>query len=123
MPIFRRCVDPDDHTVLVALCTQVDRPLSGDHLLLLTSRRLVVTQESRVLRRLRLYLNANLRHLSGVMWNPDVRSSTMEFAATAVDGVRERFRMRAVEPEHVWHVNTLLTQTFHGQRRSLPSAA
>ena len=53
MPILRRCVDPDDATVLVTRCTSPDRPLGGDYLLLLTYRRLVVIQETRVLHRLR----------------------------------------------------------------------
>ena len=47
-----------------------------------------------MLHRLRLHLNANLRHLSNVTWNPDLRQSAVEVAATAVDGVRERFRLR-----------------------------
>src|SRR3712207_4766681 len=70
MPIFRRCVDSDDTTVLVTRCQRSERPLAGEYLLLLTYRRLVVTQETRVLHRLRLHLNANLRHLSNVTWNP-----------------------------------------------------
>jgi hypothetical protein len=125
LPIFRRCVEPDDSTVLVTRCISPDRPLAGDFLLLLTYRRLVVTQETRVLHRLRLHLNANLRHLSDVTWNPDLRMSTVDIAATAVDGVRERFRMRLAGPEQVWHFDTLLKHVFR-ERRSpavLPAAA
>ena len=72
MPILRRCVEPDDSTVLVTRCSNPDRPMSGEFLLLLTYRRLVITHETRVLHRLRLHLNANLRHLSDVSlrnWN------------------------------------------------------
>src|SRR4051794_39415850 len=65
LPIVRRCVDADDTTVLVNRC-------AGDVLLVLTRRRLVVTRESRFLRRLRLHLNADLRHLSNVTWTPDL---------------------------------------------------
>jgi hypothetical protein len=90
--------------------------------MVLTYRRLVVTQETRVLRRLRLHLNANLRHLSDVSWNPDHRQSVLEMAATAVDGVRERFRMRLGEPERVWHFDELLKHVFR-DRRLLPLAA
>ena len=116
MPILRRCVDPDDATVLVTRCAGTDRPLGGDYLLLLTYRRLVVIQETRVLHRLRLHLNANLRHLSDVTWNPDPRSSVMDVAATAVDGVRERFRMRLTDPDQVWHVDALLRHVFRERR-------
>ncbi|MET8154007.1 hypothetical protein ACIBSW_35925 [Actinoplanes sp. NPDC049668] len=125
LPIFRRCVEPDDSTVLVTRCVCPDRPLAGEFLLLLTYRRLVVTQETRVLHRLRLHLNANLRHLSNVTWRPDLRMSAVDVAATAVDGVRERFRMRLVQPEQVWHFDALLKHVFRERRPAgrLPAAA
>jgi hypothetical protein len=123
MPIFRRCVEADDPTVLVARCASPDHPMAGDFVLLLTRRRLVVTRESRVLHRLQLHLNTNLNHLSNVSWNTDVRHATIEMAATAVDGVRERFRMRLVESEQVWHVDALLKQVFHERKRSVRLAA
>jgi hypothetical protein len=123
MPIFRRCVDPDDATVLVTRCVRPDAAMAGDFMMLLTYRRLVVTQETRLLHRLRLHLNANLRHLSDVTWNPDLRQSVVEVAATAVDGVRERFTMRLGEPEQVWHFDELLTHVFRNRRRSVSLAA
>ena len=121
MPIFRRCVEADDQAVLVTRCLRPDQPMSGDYMLLLTYRRLVVTQETRVLHRLRLHLNANLRHLTDVTWSPDLRQSAVEVAATAVDGVRERFRMRLGEPDRVWHLDGLLRHVFHERRRVLDS--
>lgn len=120
LPIFRRCVEPDDATVLVTRCVHPDRPLAGEFLLLLTQRRLVVTRETLLLRRLRLHLNANLRHLSDVSWNPDLRGSAVEVGATAVDGVRERFRVRVPEPERVWHFDALFQQVFRERRSLLP---
>lgn len=123
MPIFRRCVESDDATVLVTRCISTDRPLAGDFLLLLTYRRLVVIQETRVLHRLRLHLNANLRHLSDVTWNPDLRTAVVDVAATAVDGIRERFRMRLAEPERVWHVDALLRHAFRERRTPAPLRA
>jgi hypothetical protein len=123
MPVFRRCVDADDATVLVTRCLRPDRPMAGEFMLLLTYRRLVVTRETRVLHRLRLHLNANLRHLSDVTWTPDLRQSAVEVAATAVDGVRERFTMRLGEPEQVRHVDELLTHVFRERRRNVSLAA
>jgi len=120
LPIFRRCVEPDDSTVLVTRCVCPDRPMAGEFLLLLTYRRLVVTQETRVLHRLRLHLNANLRHLSNVTWRPDLRMSAVDVAATAVDGVRERFRMRLGRPEQVWHFDALLKHVFRERRSPAP---
>jgi hypothetical protein len=112
MPVLRRCVEPDDATVLVTRCMRPDRPMTGDFLLLLTYRRLIVTQETRVLHRLRLHLNTDLRHLSNVTWNPDLRQTAVEIAATAVDGVRERFWMRLGDPEQVWRFDALLRHVF-----------
>jgi hypothetical protein len=128
MPIFRRCVDSDDTTVLVGRCLRPDTPMAGEFMLLLTYRRLVVIQETKVFHRLRLHLNANLRHLTNVTWNPDLGRSALEVAATAVDGVRERFRMRLGDPEAVWHFDGLLRNLFHSPRgaqpvRQLPAAA
>ena len=116
MPIFRRCVDPDDATVLVTRCVRPESPMSGEFLLLLTYRRLVVTQETRVLHRLRLHLNANLRHLNDVTWSPDPDESTVDVAATAIDGVRERFRLRVTEPDRVWQFDALLKHVFRDRR-------
>lgn len=127
MPIFRRCVEPDDTAVLVSRCLRPDSPMAGDFLMLVTYRRFVVTQETRVLHRLRLHLNANLRHLTNVTWSPDPARldrarpdrarpnrarPSMEIAATAVDGVRERFRLRLSEPEAVRHFDSLLQHVF-----------
>jgi hypothetical protein len=118
MPVFRRCVESDDTTVLVSRCYRPDAPMSGEFMLLLTYRRLVVTHETKVLHRLRLHLNANLRHLSNVTWSPDLGRSAMEVAATAVDGVRERFRLRLGEPEAVWRSDSLLQHVFRSTARS-----
>lgn len=115
MPIFRRCVEPDETTVLVGRCQRPEAPLSGEFMLVLTHRRLVVTQETKVLHRLRLHLNANLRHLSNVSWSPTASRSSVEIAATAVDGVRERFRVRLTSPEAVWQMDGRLREVFHGK--------
>jgi hypothetical protein len=112
MPVFRRCVAADDTAALVARCTRADRPAQGEYLLLLTYRRLVVTHESRMLHRLRLHLNTELGHLGNVTWNPDPRLSAVELAATAVDGVRERFWIRVGHAKQVWHLDALLSHVF-----------
>jgi hypothetical protein len=123
MPIFRRCVEPDDPAILVTRCTRPDAPMTGDFLMVLTYRRLVVTRETRVLHRLQLHLNANLRHLSNVTWSPDVRDTAVEMCATAVDGVRERFKMRLGDAEQVWHFDALLKHVFSERRRNVSLAA
>lgn len=112
LPILRNCVDSDDPVVLVARCVRPGAPLSGDWILLLTGRRLVVTQETRPLHRLRLHLNANLRLVSNVTWRLDLSKPGIELALNAMDGVRERFRMRLGDSETVWRVESLLREGF-----------
>ncbi|HEY2950390.1 MAG TPA: hypothetical protein VGJ53_18660 [Micromonosporaceae bacterium] len=112
LPLFRRCVDNDDATVIVARCLRPDRPAQGEFILLLTHRRLVVAQESRLLHRLRLHLNSDLDDLSNVTWSPDPRMSAVELAATSLDGGRERFWIRVGHPKQVWHVDALLSRVF-----------
>jgi hypothetical protein len=112
MHVMRRCVEPNDGVVLVARCSRPDRPHGHEYLMVLTYRRLVVTQETRVLRQLHLHLNTELRHLGNVVWHPDPSQSALEFAATAIDGVRERFLVKVAHPKQVWHLDALLTHVF-----------
>jgi hypothetical protein len=112
LPVFRRCVAPEDPTALVVRCRRPGQPLLGEFLLLLTSTRLVVTRETRVLRRLRLHLNTELRHLHNVSWTPNPRTAAIEIAATAVDGVRERFAIRAAGPEWAGRLDAVLGSVF-----------
>ncbi|MFI6823713.1 hypothetical protein ACIBJE_22645 [Micromonospora sp. NPDC050187] len=121
MPVFRRCVRADDATILVTRCTCPDRLVSGEYLLLMTYQRLVVTRQSPLLHRLHLHLNTELRHLSNVTWNPDPRLQQVELAATAIDGVRERFLIRTEHPKQVWQIDTLLDHAFRSRLR-LPRA-
>ncbi|MFI6758093.1 hypothetical protein ACIBF5_02970 [Micromonospora sp. NPDC050417] len=114
LPILRQCVAADDATVLVARCTRPDAPVPGNYLLLLTSRRLVVTQQSRLLQRLSLHLNTELRHLNNITWAPDPRLPALELAATAVDGVRERYLLRVGRRQPVAQLDALLNHAFHG---------
>ncbi|MGA3564710.1 hypothetical protein [Melissospora conviva] len=115
MPVFRRCVGPADTSLLVSRCALPARSGSADHLLLLTARRLVVTHQTRLTHRLRLHLNTELRQLSDITWNPDPRLSTIELAATAVDGVRERFLIRTRTPEQVWRMDGLFARAFRAE--------
>ncbi|MFC8845737.1 MULTISPECIES: hypothetical protein [unclassified Micromonospora] len=117
VPVFRRCVGAGDATVLVARCGRPDR-VAGEYLLLLTHRRLVITRQSRVLHRLRLHLNAELCELSDVTWSADPRRPAVELAATAIDGVRERFVIRVQHPRQVWQLDALLHHAFRARLRT-----
>ncbi|MBE1486261.1 hypothetical protein [Plantactinospora soyae] len=112
LPILRNCVQAGDATILVTRCTRPEQSAHHSYLLLMTTRRLVVTQQSRVLHRLRLHLNTDLRHLGNVSWTPDPRELLVELAATAVDGVRERFLIRADRPSQMWELDALFSHVF-----------
>jgi hypothetical protein len=97
LPILNSCLPKDAEPVLVA---RASRP--GDrasYLVLLTTRRLVVTRETRVLRRQHLHLNADPRHLIDVIWTPEPHQGAIALSATAVDGVREHFWIRTAAVE------------------------
>lgn len=113
LSVIRRCVEADDSAVLLTRCLQPGGA-PGEFLLLLTNRRLVVTHQSRVLHRLSLHLNANLRHLSHVTWAADRDRTGFEVAATAVDGVRERFRMNLGDRDRVREVEAAFERVFAG---------
>lgn len=97
LPILHSCMPKDDEPVLLARATRPgDR---ASYLVLLTNRRLVVTRETRVLRRLQLHLNADPRHLMDVIWTPEPRMGAIALSATAIDGVREHFWIRTAAVE------------------------
>jgi hypothetical protein len=112
LPVFVQCVEPNDPIMLMTRCVRPDEPMAGEFVLFLTRRQLVVTQQSRVLRRLRLHLNANLSHLSDVLWSPDERQSALEVGVTAIDGVRERFLIKLAGPDQVSEVEALFRTAF-----------
>lgn len=93
MTVLSRCVEPTDEPVLVGRWSR--------GFLLLTRRRLVVTRHSKLLHRMRLHLNANVRHLSNVNLTVEESGRTLVVNLTAVDGVRERFGLRMEDADQV----------------------
>ena len=126
VPIFRRCVGLGHAVLLVTRCSRLDRPLSADHLMLLTCERMVITSESRLLHHARLHLDAAVAELDNVSWMPDARLTAVEFAATAIDGIRERFLIKARRPGTMRHLDAVLGYVFRpggGTRRLNPVGA
>jgi hypothetical protein len=121
LTVLRHCVKHDERTVLLTRCVRPDQPMAGEFLMLLTRRRLVVTQRTRVLQRMRLHLNAELRHLSNVTVGADERQATLEIGVTAVDGVRERFLIRLTSPEEVRTMAEACRDAFTGRSVRRPS--
>jgi hypothetical protein len=115
MPVLRRCVAPEDTTLLVSRCQRPGQPMAGSFLLLLTNRYLVISRESRLLRRIQLHLAAQLRDLSDVSWVADARLCAVELAATASDGVRERFWIPVRDERRVSHVDARFGHAFRSR--------
>ena len=111
LPVFRRCLGADT-VLLVSRCTRPDRPLSGEHVLVLSRHRLVVTHESRLVHKLRLHLDAPIHELADVRWTPDALLTSVELAATAIDGIRERFTLKVRHPGLVWHLDEVFGHIF-----------
>jgi hypothetical protein len=122
LPIFRRTVGAGQTVLLVARCGRLDQSNSADHLIVVTRDRVVITSESRSLHRARLHLNAAVAALMNVRWQPDAGLTAVEFAATALDGVRERFLIEAPDAAGVSHVDAVLGYVFRpaGSRRLNP---
>jgi hypothetical protein len=121
LPVIRRCLGTDP-VLLVARCTRADRPLAGEHLLVLTRHRLVVTHESRLVHKLRLHLDAPIHELSDIRWAPDPLLTSVQLAATAIDGIRERFTLKVRHPELVWHLEETLGYVFQSADQTLAAA-
>jgi hypothetical protein len=120
--VFQRCLGADS-VLLVSRCTRADRPLAGEHILVLSRHRLVVTHESRVVRKLRLHLDAPIHELAEVTWTPSPLLTSVELAATAIDRVHERFTIKVRHPELVWHLDETFGYVFQGTGQSLAPAA
>jgi hypothetical protein len=110
-PVLRRHTDPHEPTRLVAHCWPVDRPRAGVHLLVLTRQRLVITRDSRLRRRPRLYLEQPVADLDGVTWSVDPDNGSLELAFSTRAG-RERFRLRPPQLRQMWRVDAALATIF-----------
>lgn len=123
LPVVRRCLGATDPVLAATRCVLADRPRAGEHLLVLTPHRLVVTYESRLARRVRLHIDAPIHELSQVAWHPDPHQPAVELAATAIDGIRERFRIKVRQPKMVWRLDALFGHVFRAATRALAPAA
>jgi hypothetical protein len=112
IPLLRHCVGPDTTVLLLARCDRFGRPPSGDHILLLTKTRLIVTSESRILHRPRARLDAAVATLRDVHWTANAGLTSMEIAATGPDGVRERLLITVPRPESIWHLAAAFGYVF-----------
>lgn len=113
LPVLRQCVGSRETPLILACCARTERRHRPPHsLLLLTRSRLVITTERGLLHRLRLHLNLDLNQLADVAWSAEPERCGLQFAATAVDGVREHFWIRLSAADRVWWLDALLRDAF-----------
>jgi hypothetical protein len=113
--VLRRCAGTRDSVTVVAPCFRSNRPLGRFRpttLLMVTTRRLVITTQSPILHRLHLHLNAELSQLADVTWTPEPGELVMQLALTAMDGAREHFWIRLGSQEQLQRLNDALTRVF-----------
>ncbi len=112
IPVFRRCAGPSQSVLLLTRCGHLDRPLNGEHTMMLTKQRLIVLAESRLLHRPRVQVDAAVSQLRNVVWSADSLLTSIELSATTPDGVRERFLIRVRKPGMIWHLEAALGYVF-----------
>lgn len=112
VPNLRRSIHNDDEVIMLAHCLRPDGQVSGDHLMLLTRHRLVVTKQSRVLGRVRCEVDAAVNCLGDVRWSADPGLPGVELAFTA-DDTRHRFWIDTTHGKQVWRLDALLARQFH----------
>jgi hypothetical protein len=119
--ILRRCAGTRDTVTVVARCFRANRParpFGARNLLMVTTRRLVITTQSPILQRLHLHLNAELSQLADVTWTAEADGTLMQLALTAMDGAREHFWIQMGSREQLQRLNDALTLVF---RRPTPA--
>jgi hypothetical protein len=118
VPILRRNISPGDQVSLLSRGVGSDGLGSGDHVLMLTGERLVVTRQSRLLGRVRLCLDAPVAGIENLRWSADPAGPGVELNFTVLEGPdaaephRWHFWLPASHAKRVWRIDALLARAF-----------
>jgi hypothetical protein len=118
VPLLRRNIGSADQVSLLSRCVGSDGLGSGDHLLMLTGERMVVTRQSRLLGRVRLCLDAPVAAIENLRWSADPSGPGVELNFTVLEGPgatesrRWHFWLPAVHAKRVWRIDALLARAF-----------
>ncbi|WP_194201904.1 hypothetical protein [Glycomyces albidus] len=118
VPLLRRNISPGDQVSLLSRCVGSDGLGSGDHVLMLTGERMVVTRQSRLLGRVRLCLDAPVAAIENLRWSADPAGPGVELNFTVLEGPgatephRWHFWLPATHAKRVWRVDALLARAF-----------
>jgi hypothetical protein len=103
---------------LLSRCVGSDGLGSGDHVLMLTGERMVVTRQSRLLGRVRLCLDAPVAAIENLRWSADPAGPGVELNFTVLEGPgaseprRWHFWLPAAHAKRVWRIDALLACAF-----------
>lgn len=118
VPLLRRNIGPGDQVSLLSRCVGSDGLGSGDHVLMLTGERMVVTRQSRLLGRVRLCLDAPVAAIENLRWSADPAGPGVELNFTVLEGPgaaephRWHFWLPATHAKRVWRIDALLARAF-----------
>ncbi|WP_162181636.1 hypothetical protein, partial [Glycomyces tenuis] len=103
---------------LLTGCIGSDGLASGECLLMLTSGRIVVTRQSRLLGRIRSCLDAPVKAVENLRWSADPNGPGVELNFTVLEGPgaaaphRWHFWLPASHAKRVWRIDALLARAF-----------
>ncbi|GAA2126112.1 hypothetical protein GALLR39Z86_11350 [Glycomyces algeriensis] len=118
VPLLRRNIGAGDQVSLLSRCVGSDGLGSGDHVLMLTGERMVVTRQSRLLGRVRLCLDAPVAAIENLRWSADPAGPGVELNFTVLEGPgatephRWHFWLPATHAKRVWRIDALLARAF-----------
>jgi hypothetical protein len=129
VPLLRRNIPAGDQVSLLSRCVGSDGLGNGDHILMLTGERIVVTRQSRLLGRVRLCLDAPVSAIENLRWSADPAGPGVELNFTVLVGPeatephRWHFWLPATHAKRVWRIDALLARAFRRPRADAWSAA
>jgi hypothetical protein len=128
VPLLRRNIPAGDQVSLLSRCVGSDGLGHGDHILMLTGERMVVTRQSRLLGRVRLCLDAPVGAIENLRWSADPTGPGVELNFTVLEGPeateprRWHFWLPATHAKRVWRIDALLARAFRRPRADAWSA-
>ncbi|WP_198586914.1 hypothetical protein [Glycomyces xiaoerkulensis] len=118
VPLLCRNVRPGERVSLLTGCVGSDGLAGGDCILMLTSERLVVTRQSRMLGRVRPCLDAPIRGVEHFRWSADPKGPGVDLGFTVPEGAgaagpgRWHFWLPAEHAKRVWRIDAVLAREF-----------
>ncbi|WP_025273045.1 hypothetical protein [Haloglycomyces albus] len=111
LPYLRLNVSPQDRVILVTQLIGSGGYASGEHILMLTGRRLVITRQSRLLNRVRAVLDAPVNEIESMRWSAIPNRPGVELSFVA-GGEHFHFWLPTSHPKRMWRIDAHLALVF-----------